>query len=143
MKNRILLVAGVGMMVGWSMPQVAMAQDDDEGPGTRIVTVTSFKLPFQHRGTGIPWMVKNVLPGQQLNPAAITTRLLFHNWGSDASDVIQVSEYASWADVDADCGQPCDDYNEANPEPEEGDEGYEAFQEAQARFSNYYSHHRD
>ena len=144
MKSRILLVAGVGMLVGWSMPQVAVAQDgDDEGPGNRIVTVTSFSLPFQHRSTVIPWMVKYVLPGTQLNPAVITSRLLFHNWGSDAADVVLVAEYADWADIDADCGQPCDDYDAANPEPEEGEEGYEAYEEAQALFSKYFSRHRD
>lgn len=144
MKKQVLLAAGVGMLMGWSMPQVAIAQDgDDEGPGTRIVTVTTFKLPFQHRATVIPWMQKYVLPGGQLNPAAITTRVLFHNWGSDAGDVVLVAEYASWADIEAECGQPCDDYDEANPEPEEGEEGYEAYQEAQALFSKYFSRHHD
>ncbi len=144
MKSKILLVVGMGMLVGWSMPQLAVAQDaDDEGPGVRVVTVTSFQLPFQARSTVIPWMQKNFLPGVQLNPHAITTRVLFHFWGSDAADVVMVAEYASWADVTADCGQPCDDYNEANPAPEEGDEGYEAFQEAADLFSKYYTHHHD
>ncbi len=144
MKSRILWAAAVGMLMGWSMPQVAIAQDgDDEEPVTRVVTVTSFSLPFQHRETVIPWMQKYFLPGQQLNPAAITTRVLFHNWGSDAADVVLVTEYASWADIEADCGQPCDDYDEANPEPEEGEEGYEAYEEAADLFTKYFSRHRD
>jgi len=144
MKSKILLLVGMGLLVGWSMPQQAVAQDgDDDGPGARIVTVTSFHLPLQHRGTVIPWMQKNFLPSVQLNPHAITTRFLFHNWGSDAADVVMVAEYASWADVEADCGQPCDDYFEANPEPEEGDEGYEAFDAARDLFQKYYARHRD
>ncbi len=144
MKSRILWVAGVGIVIGLCAPQQVLAQDgDDEEPVTRIVTVTSFKLPFQHRSTVIPWMQKYVLPGTQLNPLAINFRLVFHNWGSDAADVVLVTEYASWADIEADCGQPCDDYDEANPEPEEGEEGYEAYEEAQALFSKYFSRHRD
>lgn len=124
------------------MPQQAVAQDDD-GPGTRIVTVTTFNVPFTVRDQVIPHMVARVLPVTQLNPAVITSRLLFHNWGSEASQVVMVAEYASWADVEADCGQPCDDYFDANPAPEEGDEGYEAFDKARNLFLKYYSHHKD
>jgi hypothetical protein len=142
MKSRFLLVVGMGMLVGWSVPQQAVAQDDD-GPGTRIVSVTTFNVPFTVRGQVIPHMVARVLPATQLNPHVITSRLLFHNWGSDASQIVMVAEYASMADVDADCGQPCTDYFEANPAPEEGDEGYEAFDEARRLFLKYYSNHRD
>ncbi|MFQ5530828.1 MAG: hypothetical protein ACE5FP_10850, partial [Gemmatimonadota bacterium] len=79
----------------------------------------------------------------QLNPHVLTSRVLFHAWGSNADQIIMVAEYASLADVDAECGQPCDDYFEANPAPEEGDEGYEAFVEGRDAFLKYYSHHSD
>lgn len=142
MKSRILLVVGMGMLVGWSMPQLAVAQDDD-GPGTRTVTVTSFDVPFGQRGPVMDFIVNRLLPGTQLNPHVLTSRVLFHAWGSNADQIVMVVEYASLADADADCGQPCTDYFDANPEPEEGDDGYEEFVEGRDAFLKYYSRHTD
>jgi len=136
-----IILAGVLMLAAG--PSQGLFAQDDEGPGTRITTVTSFNVPFGDRGTVIPFMVDRVLPATQLNPKAITVRLLFHNWGSDASQVAIVAEYASLADVDSECGQPCKDYFDANPIPEEGTPEREAFDKAGALFSKYYSRHSD
>lgn len=121
----------------------AQQQEEEEGPGTRVTTVTSFQVPFNDRPVVMPFLVERVIPATQLNPNVITFRVLLHNWGGDASDVTLVAEYADFADIEAECGQPCDDYFEAHPAPEEGEDGYEDFQEAQRLFSKYYSHHRD
>ena len=123
-------------------PAIA-AQEEEEGPGTRVVTVTTFQVPFGDRGTVIPFMVERVLPATQLNPNVITFRVLFHNWGANAADVAIVAEYASFEDIESDCGQPCEDYYAANPPPEEGTAEREEFDEAAALWSRYYSHHRD
>lgn len=120
-----------------------MAAQEDEGPGTRVVTVTSFDVPFGDRGTVIPFMVERFLPATQLNPKAMNVRVLFHNWGADAASVAIVAEYATFADIESDCGQPCDDYYDANPPPAEGTPEREEFDEAAALWSKYYSHHRD
>lgn len=126
------------------LPSALVAQEDEqEEPGTRVTTVTSFEVPFQHRPQVMPFLMERVIPATQLNPNVINFRVLLHNWGGNASDVHLVAEYADIADIESDCGQPCDDYFEANPAPEEGDEGYEDFQEAQELFDKYYSHHRD
>jgi hypothetical protein len=120
-----------------------IAAQEEEGPGARVVTVTSFEVPFADRGTVIPFMVERFLPGMQLNPNAINVRVLFHNWGGNAADMAIVAEYASFEDIESDCGQPCDDYYDANPPPEEGTPEREEFNKAAALWSKYYSHHRD
>jgi len=143
MKSKFLLVVGMGMMVGLTMPQQAVAQDGD-GPGTRTVSVTTFDVPYgPNRGPALTFMRNRMLPATQLNPNIITSRVLFHAWGSNADQVIMVAEYADMEGLAAGCGQPCADWNEANPAPEEGDEGYEAFDKGRTLFFKYYSHHTD
>lgn len=144
MKAKILLLAGMMMCVGVAMPQTTLAQDDeDEGPGTRVITVTTWNVPFGERGPFFQFFGDRILPSSQLNPNVINTRLMGHQWGSNASQIVLVNEYADMAAVAADCGQPCSDYFEANPAPEEGDEGYEEYQEGLEAFQKYYSHHSD
>lgn len=142
MRKPLLVALSLCLAVALLSPAIAQAQEE-EGPGSRYVTVTSFKVPFNERPKVIPFIINGVMPNLQLNPNVLNARLLFHNWGSDASDVVIVAEYENIEDIHADCGQPCEDYFEANPEPEEGDEGYAEFQEAQEAFSKYYSRHRD
>lgn len=124
-------------------PGESMAQEQQEGPGTRVMTVTTFDVPIQHRSTVMPFIVQRVAPSSQLNPKVLNYRIMLHNWGGNAAEVVMISEYANIADIESDCGQPCDDYFEANPAPAEGDEGYEDFQKAQELFQKYYSHHTD
>ena len=125
-----------------ALPASLEAQED-EGPGSRVTTVTSFDVPIQHRSTVMPFIVRRVAPATQLNPKVINYRIMWHNWGGNASNVIIMAEYADIADIESDCGQPCDDYYDAHPAPEEGEEGYEDFQKAQEMFQKYYSHHKD
>ncbi len=145
MKSKILLAAGVVMLVGWSMPQIALAQDDDDdGPGIRTVHVISFELPpLGSRGPFFRFMRDRVEPNIQLNPHVINSRVMTHIYGSNASEIVLVREYASWEDMGAGCGQPCRDYFEANPAPEEGDDGYDDFVEGRDLFNKYFSNHRD
>ncbi len=145
MKTRILLAVGIGMLVGWTMPQIALAQDDDdEGPGIRTVHVISFELPpLGERGPFFRHLRDWIEPSVQLNPHVINSRVMTHFYGSNASQIVMVREYGSWEDMGAGCGQPCADYYEANPAPEEGDDGYEAFVEGRDLWLKYFSHHRD
>lgn len=122
---------------------VAQEQEEPEGPGSRVIAVTSFQVPFGDRPTVVPYMLEYFLPGIQLNPNVIGFRVLFHNWGSDASQVLLVQEFEDISLLEAECGQPCDDYYAEHPAPEEGDEGYEEYQEALELFNKYYAHHRD
>lgn len=130
-------------LLGLLFADVVRAQEEDEEPPTRIVTVTSFELPFTEREKVFPWMEEYFLPGIQLNPNVRNFRMMVHFWGSDAAQVILVSEYDDWAAIDAECGAPCEEYFDAHPEPEEGDEGFEEFDDAAQTFGKYYAKHRD
>lgn len=131
----------VGSMLFFSAE--IQAQEEEEGPGNRVMTVTTFDLPIQDRSTVFPFMVRRVFPAAQLNPKVVNYRVMFHNWGGNASQVVIVSEDATITDIEAPCGQPCEDYFNDNPAPEEGEDGYEEFRAAQKRFQELYSHHRD
>lgn len=120
-----------------------VAQAQDEGPGSRYVTVTAFEVPFNDRDQVFQHIMTRVLPETKLNPNVINARVLLHNWGSNASQVLLVSEYESWEAIEAECGQPCDDFYDANPAPEEGEDGYEAHRERLEMFNKYYAHHSD
>lgn len=133
------LLVAVSLVV---LPASVDAQED-EGPGNRVVTVTSFKVPFNDRPVVMPFLIERFVPATQLNPNVISFRVLLHNWGGNASDVMIVAEYDDISEIESDCGQPCDDYYEAHPAPEEGEEGYADFQKAQELFNKYYAHHRD
>ena len=140
MKSKILLVAGLGMLVGFAVPQQAVAQD---GPGNRLVTVTTWDVPFGQRGAFNSFFRDRFLVNTQLNPNVLNLRVMFHQWGSNADQIVMVAEYADLEGLAAGCGQPCTDWNEANPAPEEGEEGYEEFDEGLQAFLKYYSHHSD
>jgi hypothetical protein len=118
------------------------ARAQEQEPPTRIVTVTSFKVPFgEDRGNVIAFLTEYFLPGYQLNPHVRNFRLLNHRWGSDAMDFMIVAEYDDLAALDAECGQPCDDYF-AQQVPEEGGEGTR-FRELQNAFNSAYQNHHD
>lgn len=140
MKTKILMMAGLAMLVGWSIPQHAVAQD---GPGSRIVTVTTFDVPYQHRSTFLPFFRDRFLVNTQLNENVLNSRVMFHAWGSNGDQILVYTEYADMEGLAAGCGQPCADWNEANPGPEEGDEGYEEWMEGIESFQRFYSRHSD
>lgn len=121
----------------------AHAQEEEEGPGQRYATVTFFQLPLQVRDKVVPYIQEYVEPYMRLNPHVVTFRVLAHNWGSKASEIAFYREYEAFEDINAECGSPCEEYQKNHPEPEEGDEDYEAFQEAERLYQKYYSDHRD
>lgn len=122
---------------------VRAQEQEEEGPGSRVTTVTTFDVPIHQRSTVIPFIIERVAPASQLNPKVLNYRLMFHNWGGNAAEVVMMSEYADIADIEGECGQPCVDYFEEHPAPEEGDEGYEDYRKARELFQELYSKHRD
>lgn len=136
-------LAALALLLPLVVPSGTSAQEEDEAPETRIIAVTHMKIPFADRATVLPFMREYFLPGGQVNPNVISQRVLMHYYGSDARDVVVVTEYEDLAALEAPCGQPCDDYEERNPPPEEGEEGYEEYEEAQDLFAKYFAHHHD
>lgn len=144
--KKTLLIAALGcLMLGLAGTNVALAQDD-EGPGQRYVAVTTFDVPFTDRDVVMPFVRKYFHAGNQLNPNVINSRIMLHNWGANASQIVMVSEFGSWEAIEADCGAPCEEYyGEGGPghAPEEGEAGYEEYNEAAELFSKYYAKHSD
>ena len=123
------------------------AQAQEEDPGTRSVVIATFEVPYHVRDKVVPYIQEHEVPLQRLNPNVLTYRVLVHRWGSDGAELAYYWELEELADIDSlgveDCGQPCEEYRKEHPEPEEGDERYEEFKEAERLYQKYYSSHRD
>ncbi|CAN5133538.1 hypothetical protein BH18GEM1_BH18GEM1_15240 [soil metagenome] len=142
MRISTLIFVGTSVVCTMSAVEPARAQEQEE-PTIRYVAATSFDVPFYDREKVVSFLEEYFLPGYQLDPRIRNFRMLNHQWGSNASTIVLVAEYDSWADIEADCGQPCDDYDAQHEEPEEGDPGYAEYQEKQAAFQKYYAAHSD
>lgn len=140
--RKIALAVGVCALAFFIASEPLRAQDQD--PPVRYVTATSFNVPFgPDRAEVMSFLEEYFLPGIQLNPAVRNFRLLTHNWGSNGMTVVMVAEYDNWADIEGDCGQPCDDYFAQHEAPEEGDDGYQEYQEKSTAFNAAYGSHSD
>lgn len=118
----------------------AQAQEQN----SRYVVVTSFDVPYgPDRGKVLSFLNQYFLPGTQLNPKVRNSRVMMHNWGKNAMQVVLVEEYDTWADIMAPCGQPCDDYNAQHEAPEQGEAGYAEYQEMSDLFFKAFSSHSD
>ena len=139
------LAVVIALVAALAVPAMVMAQEEEteEEPGTRILTVTSFAVPYTDQGEIYEFMRKYFLPGGQLNPNVISYRVMRHYYGSNGSEIVIMAEYEDLAGIEAPCGQPCDDYFEENAPPEEGEEGYEEFQATVEKWQKYYSKHTD
>ncbi len=122
----------------------AQAQEQQPDSPMRYVTVTTFDVPYgPDRAKVMAFLNEYFLPRTQLHPDVRNFRLLTHVWGSDGMQVIIEAEYDNWADIEADCGQPCDDYYAQHVAPTVGQGGYAEYQEMSALFSQAYSTHKD
>lgn len=137
------LLTGLLALLAFGLAGADLAQAQEEGPGRRYVTTTTFEVPFNVSDKVSKHVVSRILPAMKLNPNVVNFRVLQHYWGANASEIVLVAEYETWEAIEADCGQPCEDFYEANPAPEEGEEGYEAYRERLELFNKYYAHHSD
>jgi len=120
------------------------AQAQQQDSQSRYVIVTSFDVPYgPDRAKVLSYLNEYFLPGTQHNPTVRNSRVLMHNWGGDAMQVVLVEEYDNWADIMAPCGKPCDDYNAQHKAPEEGEAGYAEYQEKTNLFFKAFSSHSD
>ena len=140
---RKTLLAALCAVVAVLAVEVGSAEAQQAQAPTRYLTVTSFDVPFTDRAKVMSFLEEYFFPGYQLHPKVRNFRMLNHNWGSNASQIILMAEFDSWADIEAECGQPCDDYEAQHKAPEEGDAGYAEFREKADLFSKYYAHHSD
>ena len=135
---------GLAALALLSAPQVTLAQDMEDGPPQRgIVTTSTFKVPLgEERGMVMEWIERVVAPMARLNPNIMAFYVLEHYYGSDSRDVVLVRVYKDLAAIEAPCGEPCQEYGDANF-PEEGEEGYEEMMELWQTFMKYNGRHSD
>lgn len=136
---RIAAVAVISFSL-WSTP--ALAQDDDQ-PAFHYLTVTTYSVPLGGEGNDVMmWIDSVVVPLAKLNPNVESFMVGRHAWGSNSGHVIMISRYATWEAINAPCGEPCQEWNEAN-EPEEGSEREAMWNEVLATFLKYNTGHND
>lgn len=141
MRTIPLLFSSVVLLL--AAPLTAAAQADDQTPPNRFVEITSFRVPIgEDRQKVLMWVDSVMVPAARLNPNVLSYRVAIHNYGSNAGDILIISEYADWASITAPCGQPCQDYFEER-QPEEGSERDMMYDELQTLFLKYYGTHRD
>jgi hypothetical protein len=138
-----MLLVAVCAIAAIAVLGVPTAEAQDAPPVVRYVASTSFDVPYQDRAQVVSFLEEYFLPGYQLHPKVLNFRMLNHNWGSSGSQIIMVAEYATFADIDADCGAPCEAYYAQHEAPEEGEAGYAEYEEKADLFNKYYSSHSD
>lgn len=141
MKRFAIAFAALALL---AVPPAVLAQDMDDGPPeTGIVTMSTFKVPMgEERGKVMDWIEKVVAPMERLNPNVMAFYVLQHYYGSDSRDVVLVRVYKDLAAIEAPCGEPCEEYADANF-PDEGEEGYEEMMELWQTFAKYNGRHSD
>jgi hypothetical protein len=141
MKKWILGLAVAGYLFA---PQIALAQDADDGPPeTVVVAMAKMHVPLgEDRGKFMDFVERVVAPQARNNPNVLAFHVLTHLYGHNSSDVIVVRVYADWADVEADCGEPCQTWADENL-PDEGEEGYEELSELSQVYFKYFAKHSD
>jgi hypothetical protein len=140
MKNLGILCAAAALLL---TPMAATAQDANEEPQTGIVTMSTIKVPMgEERGKVMEWIEKAVAPMARVNPNIMAFYVLEHYYGSDSRDVVFVRVYKDLASIEAECGEPCQAYMDANfpaedsPEREEWSELWRTFMKYNGRHSD-------
>ncbi|MGH7563952.1 MAG: hypothetical protein ACREK5_05970 [Gemmatimonadota bacterium] len=144
-RTKVALSASLAALAAVSIlaPSSTLAQEPQDPP-TRVVAATTIEVPLgPEREQFISFLEEYFLPGYQLHPKVRNFRMLNHNWGSNAGTIVLVAEYDTFADIEAECGKPCDDYFAQHEEPGEGDPGYEEYQEKLGVFQKHYAKHSD
>ena len=84
-------------------------------PSGHYVTVTTFSLPLSATGDTVMMYIDSVTaPLSRVNPKVLSMRIGRHNWGSNGGQVFMMTEYATWAAIEADCGDACRRWEAAN-----------------------------
>ncbi len=140
MKVRACAAAAASIL--FILPAALAAQDDADEPEFRYVTTSTYQVPFgEERQKAMMWVDSVMVPLARVDPNVISFRVATHNYGSNASDIVIMSEYASWEAIGGDC-EPCDEWFEAR-EPEEGTPERETWDGWLADFLRHYSGHQD
>lgn len=141
MKKRSIVAASA--FAGILLPTALLAQAAQQPPSeTRFVTVSSFRVPIgPDRTTVLQYMEKWMVPPARMDQNVLSYRVGFHNWGSNASDMVIIAEYLTWPAINADCA-PCTKWLE-DSRPKEGTPERKTYDDQLAVFQKYYATHAD
>ena len=127
-----ITTAALALLLG-ALPSQAFAQEamEEEAPETRVITVTTFHVPFNDMEEFTEIVEKYVMPQTMADPHTLSFRFATHSWGNAKMSGWMISEYADMAAIEAstEWGSEWVDenYPEGTPEREEWDEATEVF----------------
>ncbi len=102
------------------------------------MTISKFHVPVgEDRQKVMQFLEMVMVPQARLNPNILSYRVATHYYGSASTEVLLIAEYPDWAAVEADCGAPCEEWQEANM-PAEGTPEYDEMQERWQAWLKYY-----
>lgn len=135
MKNIIQCFALMFLIFLMFINVSALAQEEEQAG--HIFTVSTFKAVMPEGGSAAERdsLLMIGVELQNMNPKYLSVRLLRHRWGSDYQDWVFITEYATWADIEA-----AADIDEENFKKKWPDKDVEAYLQA---FGRYFPTHSD
>ena len=136
-----MTAAALSVLLG-ALPSHAFAQDtmEEEAPETRIMTVTTFYVPFNDMEEVAEFVEKYIMPSTLADPHTLSFRFATHNWGNAKMNAWMITEYASLSAIDDSNEWNAEwfeeNYPEGTPEREEADAAGEMF-------TKYFDGHQD
>ena len=130
-----MTAAALSVLLG-ALPSHAFAQDamEEEAPETRIMTVTSFYIPYNELSDFNELIDEWIMPQTMADPYVLAFRFATHAWGNSKMNAWITTEYADMAAIQAstEWGNEWVDenYPEGTPEREEWDAATDKFESA-------------
>lgn len=138
MSRRVLVVIGAAAVFLAAPLVSAIPQQEAE---TRIIAVTTFKVPFTDFGEFNSMVDKYVIPSVKANPHILSYRMAGHYWGSTRHTVWIIAEYENLAGIEEADSWGDKYYDDNYPEGSaKRDSADKAFQE---KFLPYFQDHTD
>lgn len=110
-------------------------------PETRIITVTTLKVPFTEITEFYEVVDKYVIPQIKANPHILSSRMATHAWGSTAQTVWLIQEFKNLGAIDQSNEWGNADFEKRYPEgTAQRDSADKAFEE---HFNAYFNDHTD
>ena len=139
MRSLSLVLAGLSIL---TLAAPVRAQEVQEAAETRVLTMTSFHVPFGQKMAGfMEYADEYIVPPASADPHILMFRVATHFWGTTDATVWLITEYASLTEMELSNdwqGEWFDqEYPDGTPEREAADEAF------QKEFIPYFAHHED
>lgn len=139
MRKLVFILAGLSLFAGAAPVQ---AQEAQEPPETRVLTITAFHVPFgQKMIRFMDYAEQYLVPPAAEDPHILMFRVATHSWGTTDVTVWLITEYGSLTEMDLSNGWQNEwfeqHYPEGTPEREAADEAFEK------ELAPYFARHED